>query len=761
MTFLRDDFWQQTVIFLSLTLRGLGIGMLISLPLGIVLSRVPRVAGPVMSALALLQTIPSLALLGFCVSVLGIFGQSAAVVAAVIYSIFPIVLNTVTGIMQIEPGTRDAARGMGMTPLQILRKVELPLALPVIMAGVRTGAVYAIGMITICSIVGARGLGDYIVTGITEGNNRLILQGIVPILIITMIFFGSLSGIRLLAKKHSAAGLRVAGVLVLLMASYGISNPIMRTHIAGTTLTEAAGAHGDSSLAGAWERTHDFCQQAALFLSLSLRGLGLALVLGLPIGVLLSRFRRAAPPVISVLALLQTIPSLALLGLCISLFSFLFGAAAAVFATVVYSLFPIVLNTYTGISQVNPRVRDAARGMGMTNRQILFKVELPLAMPVIIAGVRTAAIYAIGMTTIATFVGARGLGDYISDGMTRHDDGLILLGVIPILLLSFVFFWGLGGITWLAKHRPALGQVVSGVLILTTSGYALAEPFLRPPPADVRIGAKNFNEGLILGHILRLMVEFHTDLTVELFPNLGSNYAFKALRAGQIDMYPEYTGTLLTGKDALGDLPLPKDRTHMTDFVRRAMADRHQLTLLETFGLNNTYAFVVSRQLAERHGLKTIGDLQRTPQFRLVVDLVFMERPDGWKGLKELYGLNPKSLPQQVNPDLLYKALEKGKAEVVVGFATDWQIAAFDLVTLVDDKHYFPSYHGAPLVRAATLERYPQLATVLNRLANRIDDDKIREMSRQVAVEKRPADEVAHDFLRRAGLIGKASAPQR
>lgn len=747
----REDFWPQTMIFLSLTLRGLGLGLLISIPIGVVLSRMPRVAGPIMSALALLQTVPSLALLGFCVSVLGMLGPSAAVAAAVIYSIFPIVLNTYTGIAQVEHGVRDAARGMGMTPLQVLRKVDLPLALPVILAGVRTGAVYAIGMITICSIVGARGLGDYIVTGITEGNNQRILLGIIPILIITMLFFGTLSAIKGLARRNSAVGLRIAGVLILLMAGYGVLDPLFRTQIVGTVLPEITSA--DSSLAHAWHRSEDFWAQAAHFLSLSLRGLGLALVLGLPLGIMVTRFKKAAPPLISALALLQTIPSLALLGLCISLFSFLFGAAAAVFATVVYSLFPIVLNTFTGIQQVNPRIRDAARGMGMTSGQVLRRVELPLAMPVIIAGVRTAAIYAVAMTTIATFVGAGGLGDYISAGLKDHDDGMILLGVIPILLVSFVFFWGLGGISWLAKRRPALGQMVASVLILSTSGYAIAEPFFRGRQADIRLGAKNFNESLILAHMMRLLVEFHTKLTVDFRPNLGSNYAFKSLQAGQLDMYPEYTGTLLTAKDALGDEPMPMERAKITEHVRERLRERYALELLGTFGLDNGYALVVPPQLAAEHDLKTIGDLRRTPHLRLVVDLVFMDRPDGWKGMVKVYDLHFKSLPQQVDPDFLYRSLKNGKTDVVVGFATDWQIDAYNLVRLEDDKQYFPNYLAAPLVRTDTLQRYPELRGLLNKLAGRIDDAKIRALTRQVVVEKRHPAAVAREFLQGEGLL--------
>jgi osmoprotectant transport system permease protein len=513
-----------------------------------------------------------------------------------------------------------------------------------------------------------------------------------------------------------------------------------------------------SDLASAWERKPDFWQQTGVFLSLVLRGLGLALLIGIPMGVLLNRVARLSAPVIAVLGLLQTIPSLVLLALLIPWLHT--GEPPALFATVVYSLFPIVMNTHVGLMQVPLPVRDAARGMGMTGQQILLKVELPLAFPVVLAGVRTAAIYAIGVVTICTYIGAGGLGDYISSGLSLQDKGLIWLGALPILVLTLALFWSLGGLAQIARWNSAFGLILGGSVIVALSVYAaylIAKPFWQTGPPEravVRIGSKDFVEGKILTEILKQMLQTHTDLDVETNSNLGVGVILLALQSGAIDLYPEYTGNLLTSKEAL-NRPVPEDKTTITELVRREMRERYHLVLLETFGLNNTYAPCLRQKVARKYGLRKISDLRRVPQLRVVFDVSFADRPDGWLGLVAKYDLRFSSPPQQMAPDLMYQALESNAADLVIGFATHWQIRAFNLVVLDDDRGYFPNYHGAPLVRADTLARHPEIATVLNRLHNRIDDDAMRRMNYQVAKEKRSEEEVARTFLRESGLLTK------
>jgi osmoprotectant transport system permease protein len=508
-------------------------------------------------------------------------------------------------------------------------------------------------------------------------------------------------------------------------------------------------------LMDAWQQSADsFWPQLAVFLSMTVRSLGLALLLGIPIALILTRLPKLAPPIIATLALLQTIPSLVLLALCIPLlapFGMGIGQPPALIAAVVYSLFPIVMNTYVGITQVPPSIRDAARGMGMTGRQILWNVELPLAFPVVLAGVRTGAIYASAMIVIGSFIGAGGLGDYIFNGLNRADNGLLLVGTIPILLLTLLLFWGLGGLAQLSKRSSSLGMSLGGSLIVVFSlfaAYGVADQILRPRRADVVIGAKNFTEGQILSQIMRLSIEDGTRLSVDIKSNLGPSLVMKFLKTGEIDLYPEYTGNLLTSKEAL-DLPVPGDRSTITGLVRQEMRRRFGLVFMEPFGLNNTYAPSVTEETARRYRLRNISDLQRVPQLRVVIDLSFLTRPDGWKGLVEKYDLHFNEPPRQVSPDLLYRALEQQQADLVIGFATDWQITAQKLVVLADDRGYFPSYHAAPLVRETVLNRYPEVGAALGRLANKINDDTMRQMNYQVAVEHRSEEEVAREFLRK------------
>jgi osmoprotectant transport system permease protein len=780
----RLDFWPQVAIFVSLACQALGVALLVGLPLGILLTRLPRIAPAIISILGTLQTIPSLALLGFCISVLHLIGSPVAVIAAVLYSIFPIALNAYTGIVQVDPRLKDACRGIGMSDLQCLRQVELPLAMPVLLAGVRTGAVYAIGLVTISAIVGAGGLGIYITAGMSRGDVPLILLGVVPILAITTLLFVGLTGLAILTKRRADIGLLVGTVLIAGLGLYGLAAPIVQAIRAPVSSLPAVAESSmtSPSLVETWRQADDFPRQTFVFLSLMARGLGIALLLGIPIGIALTRIPRLAEPIIALLALVQTVPSLALLGLCVSLSGMtiaglvvppLFGPRAAIIATVVYSLFPAVLNTFTGIAQVDPRVKDAARGMGMTGRQILTRIELPLALPVMIAGVRTAALFAISMVAIAAMVGARGLGDYILAGMETENQGLILLGVVPILLITFATFWGLGGLAWLSQ-RTDFGKLVSVLLILGTSIYAVADPFFRVRP-DLLIGSKNFTENRLLAEIIKALVEANTNLSVELYPNLGSNFAYKSLEAKVLDVYPEYTGTLLTATDALdvretppgpkelarlvdrkqlsqaeadAFLAGPRDDRALTTLVRQGMQRGHHLVLTEPFGVNNTYAVIVP----ESRGLTSIGDLKSDLQ--VAVPQEFMERPDGWIGLSKAYGLKLDQPPLQLDPNYLYKALAARKVDAVVGLSTDWQLstATPKLRVLTDERRYFPSYFAAALVREEVLTQHPELTPLLSKLAGRISNAAMSDMIREVVVDKRRPGEVAKAFLEREGL---------
>jgi osmoprotectant transport system permease protein len=167
----------------------------------------------------------------------------------------------------------------------------------------------------------------------------------------------------------------------------------------------------------------------------------IAIAIAVPLGILLTRNKKLAEPVIGITAIIQTVPSLALLGFMLPIFGI--GKGPAIIALTLYALLPILRNTYTGIIGVDPSLVDAGKGMGMTSRQILFMVELPLTLPILMAGIRTATVLTIGVAALATFIGAGGLGDLITRGLNVMDKNLILAGAIPAAILAIVFDIGL------------------------------------------------------------------------------------------------------------------------------------------------------------------------------------------------------------------------------------------------------------------------------------------------------------------------------
>jgi len=518
----------------------------------------------------------------------------------------------------------------------------------------------------------------------------------------------------------------------------------------GTASAESGSLSQWQTVLDTWQRNREsFGLQLTTFVSLAAQGVGLALIIGLPMGIGLTRLKGWASPSMSMLAVVQTVPSLALLGLLIPLIGI--GRPPALVATVLYSLLPIVMNTYVGIVQVSPSVRDAATGLGMTSGQILRKVELPLALPVILAGVRTGVVYAIGVITVCALAGAGGLGEYITRGLSRGDDGLILLGALPILLITLLGFWAIGGIASLAKQNVAAGLALAAMLTGTLAAYAVVES-LPKGRADLIIGSKSFTENILLAEIMRQMLEAHTDLEIVTRFGLGSNMAYKAVLSGDTDLYPAYTGTLLTAVDGLNET-VPEDRSVITGRVRQGMADKFDLMLLNPFGLNNTHAMCVPRRLAEQYGLRTIGDLKRIADLKAAFASEFLDRPDGWPNLAKTYGLHLTQRPAMMEPELMYVAMREGQADLCSGFSTDWQIKDYDLVILEDTLNYFPSYHAAPLVRRAVLRKHPEVQEVLDRLGGAIDDDTIRSMNAEVAVKKRSESDVAREFLLARGLI--------
>lgn len=469
-----------------------------------------------------------------------------------------------------------------------------------------------------------------------------------------------------------------------------------------------------------------------------------AVALGVPLGLLLTRHPRVARVVLAAAGIVQTIPSLALFGFLIPLpFIGGIGARTAIVALIVYALLPILRNTYVGVRQVDPAVVEAATAMGMTPGQRLRMVEIPLALPVILGGVRIATVVTVGTATIAAAIGAGGLGAYVFRGLATMDTRLVLAGAIPAAVLAVVADALLSRVE--RSRRPARAAGVLAVLAATILGWAVLDA--RGGPSSHRpvvVVSKNFTEQVVLGEIVAASLE-RAGLTVDRRLNLGGTaLCHQALVSGQADVYVEYTGTAL--RDVLKEA-MRSDPRAVLEIVRRRYRTLG-LEVGEPLGFNNTFALVMRRPDAARAGIRRISDLRpHAATLRVGLFGEFLEREDGLPGLTRAYGLRLGPAPREMDLGLLYPALLAGQVDLVVGSATDGLIAAHDLVVLDDDLPYFPPYDAVTVARTEALDGAPGLRGALAGLQGRIDAAAMRAMNLAVDGAHRSPVSVAGEFL--------------
>jgi osmoprotectant transport system permease protein len=403
--------------------------------------------------------------------------------------------------------------------------------------------------------------------------------------------------------------------------------------------------------------------------------------------------------------------------------------------------------TVTGIRQVDRAAVEAGIAMGMTSGQLLRLVELPLALPSIIAGIRVATVIGVGTATIAAAIGAGGLGEYIFRGLAMVDTTTILAGAIPAAALALAAD---GLLAWIERrmgHRPAGAAIVAmaaaiGVVLVlfgsTVSG--------RLGDAVVVVGSKNFTEQVILGEMVAQALEAD-GVRVDRKLNLGGTFVCdRALRQGDLDIYVEYTGTAVT---AVFHEDVPHDSAKAFERARALYAGSG-VTVSSPLGFNNTFTILVRARDARAFNLRTVDDL------RLVMDrwtpgfgYEFLQRDDGYRGLTQVYGLRFQSAPRAMDLSLIYKALADGQVDVIAGDATSALIDALDLTPLDDNRRYFPPYDAVPLVRTSTVLRQPRIGRVLARLAGRVTDRDMRALNAAVDVERRDVKQVVREFLGR------------
>lgn len=482
-----------------------------------------------------------------------------------------------------------------------------------------------------------------------------------------------------------------------------------------------------------------------------------ALVLGVVLAVMAFHYKKLRGPILLVVNLLQTIPGMALLVIMLVLLGTI-GMLPALAALLLYALLPIVRNTLTGLLGLPPTLAEAALALGMTPWQRLRHVRIPHAMPMIIAGLRTAAVQCVGLATLAAFVGAGGLGQLINRGLFLSDTRLILLGAVPAAIIAMAIDGLISLIQYGAfttdaprpKRRASLatGLALSIAMLAFTLIYAPNLQFFRGEDERIVIGSKVFTEQYIVAEIVAQLIERDTDIEVVRRLGLGgTNVLHEAMRQGDIDLVVEYTGTALTAVLGRRSLPGPAE---VYAEVQQAFAEEFDQRWFPPLGFNNTYVLAVRADDPRFRSVKSLSDLARiAPDMRAAFDFDFAERPDGYAGLKATYGMRFKQV-RDMHPDLMYDALARGDTDVICVYATDGRLAQHDFKLLQDDRHFFPPYEAAVILREVALTKHPQLEQVLAPLSGAFTDEAMRRLNESVDIQNRSPAEVAREFL--AGL---------
>ena len=479
-------------------------------------------------------------------------------------------------------------------------------------------------------------------------------------------------------------------------------------------------------------------------LLLSMAALSIGIVICLPTAIAVTRVKRLQWPTLAFASVMQTIPGIALLALMVPLLGMI-GFLPALIALVLYSMLPILRNGVTGIIGVDPALTEAARGIGMSSRQMLMRVELPLAAPVIIAGVRTSAVWVIGTTTLATPVGATSLGNYIFGGLQTQNTVAVLVGCIAAALLAIILDQLIRLMEVAAEKRSGKLAVLGGVLILILIGGGLTPMFIKAGETGGRqsviIGAKTFTEQFILSDVIAAELE-EAGFPVEVRSSLGSIVLFEALVNGNVDLYVDYTGTIWA--NAMNrDTILSGEETYRE--MKQWLEEKHGIVTVGRLGFENAYALAMTEDRSSQLGIETISQMvPHAESLSIGSDYEFFARPE-WKSLQRIYNI---SFGQQraFDPSLMYRAVREGQVDVITAFTTDGRIIAYNLAVIDDDKDAFPPYDAVLLMSSKAAQR-SDLIEALQPLMNAIGDREMRQANKIVDVDKEPIQE-AVEYLR-------------
>jgi osmoprotectant transport system permease protein len=471
----------------------------------------------------------------------------------------------------------------------------------------------------------------------------------------------------------------------------------------------------------------------------SVAALALGLAVSLPLAIAARNRRVVRGALLGLASVVQTVPGLALLALfyplllalaALTLTWFGFGFSAfgflpAVLALALYSMLPVLRNTITGLNGVEPAILEAAQGVGMTPRQSLFTVELPLALPVMMAGIRTAAVWVIGTATLSTPIGQTSLGNYIFAGLQTQNWVFVLFGCLAAAILALAVDQLLAliesGIRYRSRLLAALGSLGIAALVVAT-----LVPSMARSSSSYVVGAKTFAEQYVLSALIAQRLRA-AGLSATSREGLGSNVIFEALKSNDIDVYVDYSGTLWVNQFHRTDL---KPREELLAELNTTLA-RQNITLLGELGFENAYALVMPKKRAETLGIHSIADLAaHAGTMSLAADYEFFSRPE-WAALQKAYGLSFRA-QRQMQPDFMYAAVASGEVDVIAGYTSDGLIAKYDLVVLEDSRHAIPPYDAIVLLSPKRADDQA-LKAALAPLLGKIDISEMREANLRAA----------------------------
>jgi len=486
--------------------------------------------------------------------------------------------------------------------------------------------------------------------------------------------------------------------------------------------------------------SEELAQQLALLpdylsrhLLLSITALCAGIALSAPLAFLAIRHRVIQGPLLAVASAIQTIPGLALLALMVPLLRQI-GFVPAVIALILYSVLPVLRNAVTGIEEVDPSLIEAGRGLGMTDNQLLARVQLPLALPVIVAGVRTSAVWVVGMATLSTPVGATSLGNYIFSGLQTQNYVAVSVGCIAAAALALLLDRLIRSLEVALARRERGTMTATLILTVGLLGAGLSpvvmSSYARQNIPVTVIGTKTFTEQYILGELIAGRLEA-AGLRTRTLESLGSTVAFDALVAGRIDAYVDYTGTIWTNYMSRNSNP---GREAIMEGVREWLAETHGIEIAARLGFENAYALAITKDTAERFGLRTIEGLTPiAPDLVIGGDYEFFGRPE-WSELTAKYGLRFAELIS-MDSTLMYAAVENGDVDVISAFSTDGRIASFSLQLLEDTRGALPPYDAVLLISPHLRDRRPEVFDILAEFDGTIDAEAMRAANRLVDLD--------------------------